>query len=88
MKRILVAGATGMIGTTVIDKLLDQAEIQPIALTRRTLVRSEQLQQWLAPGDDLLEGLKDEKVDAVICCLGTTIKKAGSKKKFRYVARI
>ena len=86
MRRILVAGATGLIGNAVVSRLSEQKDTHVIALTRSALVRSEsELEQWIAPDDDLLAGLKDEKVDAVICCLGTTIKKAGSQKKFRYV---
>ncbi|MEO7081536.1 MAG: NAD-dependent dehydratase, partial [Flavobacteriales bacterium] len=33
-------------------------------------------------GDDLQEELQPVKVDAVLCCLGTTIKKAGSQAAF------
>ncbi len=84
MERILVAGATGLVGREVVEQLLSSTSVRPVALTRRSLGKPG-LEEWLSQGDDLLQGLKDEPVDAVICCLGTTIKKAGTKDRFRYV---
>jgi uncharacterized protein YbjT (DUF2867 family) len=86
MKRILVAGPTGLIGKTVVEQLLARRGVEVVALTRRSLEKEGGgIEQWIAPSNDLLAGLKDEHVDAVICCLGTTIKTAGSQEKFRYV---
>jgi uncharacterized protein YbjT (DUF2867 family) len=86
MKKILVAGPTGLIGSTVLEQLAGDPTVHAIALTRRPLPTSlPRVEQWQAPGDDLMAGLRNEAVDAVICCLGTTIRKAGSRDKFRYV---
>ncbi len=85
MKKILVAGSTGLIGNTVIDLLLQRKDVLPIALARRHLDKAIGLEQWIAKDDELLSALKNERVDAVICCLGTTIKKAGSQKAFKKV---
>ncbi len=83
MKKILVAGATGLIGHTVLQLLLQRKDVQAIVLARKRLTELPEQQQWI--GDDLVAVLKDEPVDAVICCLGTTIKKAGSQAAFRHV---
>ncbi len=81
MQRILLVGATGLIGSTVLDRALRDDRIrQVIALTRKPLPIDPKLEQWLAPGDDLLAALRNEPVDAVICCLGTTIRNVGGDK--------
>ena len=64
---------------------MQRKDVLPIALARRHLDKAPGLEQWIAKDDDLLSALKNERVDAVICCLGTTIKKAGSKQAFRAV---
>jgi uncharacterized protein YbjT (DUF2867 family) len=78
MKTILLAGATGLIGTTTLDLLLKDARIgRVVALVRKPMpVEHAKLEQWVANGD-LLTGLKPALVDAVICCLGTTIRNVG-----------
>ena len=83
-KTILLAGATGLVGSACLPMLLaDERVGKAIALVRRPLdIQHAKLEQWVAPGDDLLKGLKPGTVDAVICCLGTTIKKAGSQAAF------
>ncbi len=81
-KTILLAGATGLVGSACLPLLLaDERVGKVIALVRRPLTISDaKLEQWV--GDDLQEELQPLKVDAVICCLGTTIKKAGSQAAF------
>lgn len=81
-KTILLAGATGLVGSAVLPLLLEDARVgQVIALVRRPLpLTHPKLEQWA--GEDLLEALRPVPVDAVICCLGTTIKKAGSQAAF------
>lgn len=83
-KSILLAGATGLVGSACLPLLLaDERVGKVIALVRRPLgIQHAKLEQWVAPSDDLLKGLKPETVDAVICCLGTTIKTAGSQAAF------
>ena len=81
-KTILLAGATGLVGSACLPLLLaDQRVGKVIALLRRPLTTNNaKLEQWV--GDDLQEELQPAKVDAVICCLGTTIKNAGSQAAF------
>ncbi|MEO8733091.1 MAG: NAD-dependent dehydratase [Flavobacteriales bacterium] len=83
-KTILLAGATGLVGSACLPLLLaDERVGTVITLVRRPLdLQHAKLKQWTAPSDDLLKGLKPGPVEAVICCLGTTIKKAGSQVAF------
>ena len=83
-KTILLAGATGLVGSACLPLLLaDERVSRVVALVRHPLnMRHSKLEQWDAPDADLLQGLKPEPVDAVICCLGTTIKNAGSQAAF------
>lgn len=81
MQRILLAGATGLIGTTVLELALSDARFdRTIALTRKSLPEHPRLEQWIAQDDDLLSALRSEPFDAVICCLGTTIRNVGGDK--------
>ena len=85
-RSVLIAGATGLVGNAV----LAQASVDPrfdrvTALVRRSLPPLPKVEQWVAGEEGLLSGLRAESVDAVICCLGTTIKTAGSQAAFRHV---
>lgn len=85
---ILVAGATGLIGSEVVRQaLLDERISRVAVLVRRPFGTAHpKLEEWIAKDDDLLSGLADPKVDAVVCCLGTTIRTVGGdKSKFIHV---
>lgn len=77
----LLAGATGLVGSHVLQLLLaDDAYSHVVTLGRRASpVQHPKLEQR---GGDL-GGL--EALDDVFCCLGTTIRKAGSQEGFRRV---
>ena len=83
----LVAGATGLVGSHVLDLLLaDEAWSHVVTVGRRTSpLRHEKLEQRVV---DLgaLEAMADlPRADDVFCCLGTTLKQAGSQPAFRRV---
>lgn len=85
-RTILIAGASGLIGSAALRQALaDDRFRRVIALgRRRTGPQHPRLEEWLAT--DLLQGLRPEKVDAVLCCLGTTIgKEGGDKSRFIHV---
>jgi len=85
---VLIAGPTGLIGNTALQQaLVDTRFSRVIALSRRTLgITDPKLTEWTSPGSDLLAALRPERVDAVICCLGTTIgKEGGDQQKFIHV---
>lgn len=85
--KILLLGATGLTGGLVLRNLLAADEVsQVVAPTRRALtVEHEKLQATAVDFANLEKHADLFKVDAIICCLGTTIKKAGSRKRFREV---
>lgn len=84
----LIAGATGLVGGHCLDGLLESPDYdRVIALTRRPLTqRHAKLDQHLVDFEQLgREGTIFPAADDVFCCLGTTIKTAGSQAAFRQV---
>lgn len=87
MRTALVAGATGLIGKHCIYRLLESPEYtRVIALTRKPLtIKHHKLHQVMVDFDNL-DAVKEELIaDDVFCCLGTTIKVAGSQENFKKV---
>lgn len=85
--KVLLVGATGLIGGHCLEFLLKESSVSKVyAPTRRTLPhRIDKLRNLLIDFDRLDEYEELFHVDAIICCLGTTIKQAGSKAAFRKV---
>jgi uncharacterized protein YbjT (DUF2867 family) len=85
--KVLILGATGLVGRNVLAQALAQQAItQVIAPTRKPLTRHDKLTNPVAPNLELLLGYVARwRPDAAICATGTTIKKAGSKEAFRFV---
>ncbi len=83
----LIAGATGLVGGFLLDRLLQEDLYREVrALVRRPFERRHpKLTTIVADFDQLDENAADFQVDDVFCCLGTTIKKAGSQAAFRRV---
>jgi uncharacterized protein YbjT (DUF2867 family) len=85
---ILLAGSTGLIGSTVLELALGDPRVQTvISLARRPSGRVHpKLNKWVSADGELLSGLRQHDVHAVICCLGTTIRNVGGdKNKFVHV---
>jgi uncharacterized protein YbjT (DUF2867 family) len=87
MRVALVAGATGLVGNLLLEQLLQDTYYGKIvALSRKPLSRSDDRLVNLVVDFDNLEGCASElKADDVFCCLGTTIRQAGSQAAFRKV---
>lgn len=83
----LVLGATGLVGSELAGQLLkDPAYEQVTALVRRLLPGADPKLRQVTVDYDRLELAKEYfRVDAVFCCLGTTMRTAGSKEAFRRV---
>jgi uncharacterized protein YbjT (DUF2867 family) len=86
-KSALVAGASGLVGTALLTCLLESQAYEKVKVfvRNRIDIESPKLDQIVVDFDKLEEFNEHFKVDDVFCCLGTTIKKAGSKEAFRKV---
>lgn len=87
MKTAVLAGATGLIGSAVLDLMLrDGSYFKVIALSRKPLhAKDPKLLNLVVDFEKLADYASQLKADDVYCCLGTTIKQAGSKEAFRKV---
>jgi uncharacterized protein YbjT (DUF2867 family) len=85
-KTALILGSSGLVGKELLDLCLKSEVYEKVITAVRTsvLIQDEKhveliIDFEMPPWDDLFP------VDHVYCCLGTTIKKAGSKSNFRKV---
>ncbi|TRZ68750.1 MAG: NAD-dependent epimerase/dehydratase family protein [Rhodocyclaceae bacterium] len=85
-KTALVAGATGLVGSRLVELLCaDPAWGRVVVLARRKHATAHpKLQALIVDFDHLTEAVLPP-IDAAFCCLGTTIKRAGSEAAFRRV---
>src|SRR6059036_1620725 len=83
----LVAGASGLVGSHVLRLLLeDPAYARVTVLARRELPLAHKKLDQRVVGFDRLAQIADfPRVHDVFCCLGTTMKQAGSPDAFRKV---
>jgi uncharacterized protein YbjT (DUF2867 family) len=87
MKTALMIGSTGLIGSHLLELLLDSNNYKKVItfVKRDTGIKHPKLTQYIVDFDkpetyqDLVDG------DDFFCTIGTTIKKAGSKEAFRKV---
>ncbi len=85
MKVALISGATGLVGSFLLKELLEAEHYSKVtALVRKPMEMSHpRLEQVVFDYDN--PDTSVIKANDVYCCLGTTIKKAGSKEAFRKV---
>tara|TARA_B100001250_G_C19647270_1_gene720975 strand:- start:23 stop:676 length:654 start_codon:yes stop_codon:yes gene_type:complete len=83
----LVVGGTGLVGRHLVKVLLDSNafSLVTVVVRKKYFKKHPKLKEILLNFNDKksLEGL--EAPDHLFCCIGTTIKKAGSQKKFKDV---
>jgi len=81
--KLILAGATGLVGRHVLALALDDARIGTVvAPTRRALPAHPKLLAPVVDFDRLPEDAPWWRADAVVCALGTTMKAAGSREAF------
>lgn len=87
MKTALLVGATGLVGGFVLEQLLNDSYYDSITvLTRKSLGdQHPKLKEIIVNFDQLEDYKNDIKAEVVFCCLGTTIKTAGSQEAFKKV---
>jgi len=84
-KIVWLAGASGMVGSRVLEALLQAPEFgRVVAVTRRPLGRdSLRLANRIVLFAQLEPQLKGQTCDIALCCLGTSYKEAESEAAFR-----
>jgi uncharacterized protein YbjT (DUF2867 family) len=83
----LVLGATGLVGGHLLDRLLrDPGLVEVRVLARRSTGRAApRLREQLAPLEEMERHAGLFAAADVYCCLGTTLRAAGSREAFRRV---
>jgi uncharacterized protein YbjT (DUF2867 family) len=86
--RIAIAGSSGLVGSKLLNALLADSRVSHvIALLRRSLnLPAPRLTEVLVQDLSETRGVAELlKADVYFCCLGTTIKTAGSQEAFRKI---
>lgn len=91
-KKAIVLGASGLVGKALVNQLLQDERYQQVTCLVRSPLASRDYHDPLNKLQPLVidfDALQDYQgyftVDHVYCCLGTTIKQAGSRAAFRRV---
>ena len=86
-KIAILFGATGLTGNHVLNKLVKDNRYDKIKVFTRSEpeIRSDKIEIIKTPLEKLDKHADQIAGHDIFCCLGTTIKKAGSREKFRMV---
>lgn len=86
-KTAILIGATGLVGAACLAQLLESpAYRRVIAVSRRAVsLKHRKLVRVETPFDQLGTALAGQVADDAFCCLGTTIRQAGTKAEFHKV---
>ncbi len=86
-KTAVLIGATGLVGGHCLRALLDSAAYdRVVAVSRRPVtLRHDKLVVLETPFEQLGDALAGLRADDAFCCLGTTIRQAGTKAEFHKV---
>jgi uncharacterized protein YbjT (DUF2867 family) len=86
-RRVLLAGATGLVGNRVMEAAMDHAWLRVVALARREapMPRGARMEMLVAQVGEWPDVVAAIAPDAMICALGTTIRQAGTEEAFRAV---
>lgn len=83
MQHVLITGGTGLVGDHLLRLLVNDPRVATIAAPTRRPLRdfSDVYNPYNSKLSDALAEVTDP-VDTVFCCLGTTLREAGSKEAF------
>ena len=83
----LLAGSTGLIGSALLEMLLNNDQVAKVSILVRNPITIEhaKLNVVEVEYDNLDESVIAPNVDGLLCCLGTTMSQAGGKDAFRRV---
>src|SRR5690242_2769298 len=78
-RRILLVGATGLVGRRVMEASIGRSDVRLIALTRREapMPQGARMEMLVADPAEWEQSVAAVAPDAIICALGTTWGKAG-----------
>lgn len=87
MKTAIIAGATGLIGKELLQKLVNSDQYNLIyVISRRSIgLVDNKIRELVTDFENISELRIEQPVDDVFCTLGSTIKKAGSRENFKKV---
>lgn len=87
MKTAIVAGASGLIGKELVQKLIssDQYRLIYIISRKKSELVHEKIRELVIDFETISQLRFDEPIDDVFCTLGTTMKQAGSRDNFKKV---
>jgi len=88
MKKALILGSTGLIGNHLLNLLVqDEQYKEVIVIVRKNLpITSQKISQIVVEDLAQMDQYKDcFQVEDVFCCLGTTMKKAKTRERFKQV---
>jgi len=79
VRRVLLVGATGLVGTRIMQACVGRSDLRLIALTRREapMPQGARMEMLVADPAEWEQSLATVAPDAVICALGTTWRRAG-----------
>lgn len=86
-REVWLAGATGLTGRATLSALLEDERVSRVlsVVRRPTGNLHPKLDERVVDFAHLDTALAGQRADAAICCLGTTLKQAGSRVAFRHV---
>ncbi len=86
--KALLLGATGLIGKETLAQLRTDTRFEKVLVLARKDGVSDDRVTWRKTdfdGDETYARLTSDAIDVVFCCMGTTIKQAGSREAFTRV---
>ena len=84
--RIALIGATGLVGSALLDQLLAAGDAEVRSIARRATGRThKRLHEYVAPPERWPEIASGVGAEAAVSALGTTMRAAGSQATFRAV---
>jgi uncharacterized protein YbjT (DUF2867 family) len=86
-KSALLVGASGLVGNELLKLILESSNYDKVKIfvRKRMSIEHPKLEQIVVDFDHLENYKVHFKVNDLYCCLGTTIKKAGTEEAFRKV---
>jgi len=85
-KNALVIGATGLVGRELVQLLAEESNYRRVTvLTRRKSFEHPLIKEIVVDFSNLAAYKEEFAADDVFCCIGTTIKKAGSQAEMKKI---